>query len=116
MGSPPRRPISMADFGPPYSHDDSTAERKAAAQRRYEDYAAERGRQLAGQVSPHNTASERIRIWEQLHQLRLPRDSGHRLVPIIAAQTGLGVAAVYEEQRRRAEPREIAPPEASKPV
>lgn len=102
MGSPPRRPISMADFGPPYTHDETTAERKAAAQRRYEEYAAERVRQLAGQASPHNTPTERIRIWEQLHQLQLPQDTGHRLVQIIAAQTGLGLAAVYEEQRRRA--------------
>lgn len=102
MGSPPRRPFSMAEFLPPYTHDETTAERKAAAQRRYEEHMAERQRQLDAQASPHNTPAERIRIWEQLHGLNLPRDSGHRLLPIIAMQTGLALAAVEEEQRRRA--------------
>jgi hypothetical protein len=102
MGSPPRRPFSMAEFLPPYTHDESTAERKAVAQRRYEEHMAERQRQLEAQSSPHNTAAERIRIWEQLHGLSLPRQSEHRLLRIIAQQTGLALTAVQEEQRRRA--------------
>jgi hypothetical protein len=102
MGSPPRRPFSMADFTPPYTQDEVTAERRAVAQRRYEEFQAERQRQLAAQASPNHSPAERIRAWEQLHQLSLPKSSEHRLVNLIARQTGLGIAAVHAEQQRRA--------------
>lgn len=65
--------------------------------------AAERRRtDLAEQCSRLKTAEERIRIWERIHEVTLPRDSGHRLVPIIAANTGLTDADVRDEQQRRA--------------
>jgi hypothetical protein len=71
--------------------------------------AAERRRHdLAEQSSRLKTAEERIRIWERIHEVTLPRDSAHRLVEIIAANTGLTDADVREEQRRRAEVRSIA--------
>src|ERR1700757_626524 len=65
--------------------------------------AAERRRlDLAEQSSRLKTAEERIRIWERIHEVTLPRDTAHNLVEIIAANTGLSEDDVREEQRRRA--------------
>ncbi len=65
--------------------------------------AAERRRvDLAEQSSRFKSAEERIRIWERIHAVTLPRDPAHRLVDIIAANTGLTDADVRSEQQRRA--------------
>ena len=65
--------------------------------------AAERRRMdLAEQSSRLKTAEERIRIWERIHEVNLPRDPAHRLVEIIATNTGLTSSDVREEQKRRA--------------
>ncbi len=65
--------------------------------------AAERRRlDLAEQSSRLKSAEERIRIWERIHEVTLPRDPAHRLVEIIAANTGLTDADVRDEQNRRA--------------
>ncbi len=65
--------------------------------------AAERRRlDLAEQSSRLKTAEERIRIWERIHEVTLPRNSEHRLVTIIATNTGLTDADVRDEQQRRA--------------
>jgi len=62
-------------------------------------------KQLAEQSSVLNSPSDRIRVWERRHQIDLPRDPGHRLIKLIAANTGLSAEEVYEEQRQRAEAR-----------
>jgi hypothetical protein len=65
--------------------------------------AAERRRlDLAEQSSRLKTAEERIRIWERIHEVTLPKDPAHRLVDIIATNTGLTDSDVREEQQRRA--------------
>jgi hypothetical protein len=65
--------------------------------------AAERRRMdLAEQSSRLKTAEERIRIWERIHEVTLPKDPAHRLIEIIAANTGLTGSDVREEQQRRA--------------
>jgi hypothetical protein len=65
--------------------------------------AAERRRlDLAEQSSRLKTAEERIRIWERIHEVTLPKDPAHRLVDIIATNTGLSDSDVREEQQRRA--------------
>ncbi|MGO9931289.1 MAG: hypothetical protein ACLPV8_05700 [Steroidobacteraceae bacterium] len=65
--------------------------------------AAERRRvDLAEQSSRLKTAEERIRIWERIHEVTLPKDPAHRLVDIIATNTGLTDADVRDEQQRRA--------------
>ena len=65
--------------------------------------AAERRRlDLAEQSSRLKTPEERIRIWERIHEVPLPRDSTHRLMDIIAANTGLTAEDVREEIKRRA--------------
>jgi hypothetical protein len=68
--------------------------------------AAERRRlDLAEQSSRLKSAEERIRIWERIHEVTLPRDPAHRLIDIIAANTGLTGADVRGEQQRRADAR-----------
>ena len=57
--------------------------------------------ELAELVSIRNMPSERIRIWERLHGLALPRDPTHNLLHVIAAATDLQLEQVQEEQRLR---------------
>src|ERR1700680_2804369 len=71
--------------------------------------AAERRRlDLAEQSSRLKTAEERIRIWERIHEVVLPRDAGHNLVELIATNTGLSDSDVREEQHSRAAVRAAA--------
>lgn len=57
-----------------------------------------RQQELSEQCSPSKTAADRIRIWERRHQLTLPNSPGHRLVTVIAINTGLSVDEVRAEQ------------------
>jgi len=57
--------------------------------------------ELAEQASVRNIPSERIRIWERLHGLALPRSPAHNLLGVIAAATDLDIEQVQEEQRVR---------------
>lgn len=86
---PPPGDDSMMDFRARLVH-----QQAEAAERRRLD--------LAEQSSRLKTAEERIRIWERIHEVTLPRDSAHNLVEIIAANTGLTEAEVRDEQQRRA--------------
>ncbi|HEX4378167.1 MAG TPA: hypothetical protein VHZ99_13535 [Steroidobacteraceae bacterium] len=61
-----------------------------------------RQHELDQQSSPEHTPGDRIRIWERLHQLSLPRTADHRLLGVIAAKTGLSLEQVQDEQRTRA--------------
>jgi len=71
----------------------------------YQAEAAERRQQeLLEQRSAMNTPASRIRLWEQLHQIDLPRSPSHRLIDVIAAHTGLTSEDVRDEQRLRAAP------------
>lgn len=64
--------------------------------------AARRQQQIDEQSSPLNSPAVRIKAWERLHQLELPPDPAHRLVRVIAANTGLTVDEVRAEQLERA--------------
>ncbi len=68
--------------------------------------------ELAEQVSIRNAPGERIRIWERLHGLTLPRDPTHRLLAVVAAATDLALEQVLEEQQRRLRGEPIEPPAA----
>jgi hypothetical protein len=72
-------------------------EQAEAAQRRQRD--------LLEQTSMKHPAEIRIRIWEQLHQMDLPREPEHRLLSVIAAQTDLTIEQISREQQRRAQVR-----------
>jgi hypothetical protein len=86
--------------------DDLTMDFRARLMHQQAENAARRKLDLAAQSSRLNTADERIRIWERLHEVHLPRDPAHRLVEIIAANTGLTDQDVRDEQCRRAEARQ----------
>jgi len=85
------------------SGEDPTMDFRARLVHQQAEHAERRKFDLAEQSSRLKTAEERIRIWERLHEVTLPRDPQHRLVEIIAANTGLTGAEVRDEQRRRAE-------------
>jgi hypothetical protein len=61
----------------------------------------DRRQRLREQTSLQNTPERRIRIWEHLHALSLPRAAHHPLLAVVASQTGLTIEQVQEEQRHR---------------
>lgn len=82
----------------------SLADRRAQIEHEEQQRLLERQQQIALQSSPLSTAEERVRQWEKLHALALPRSPTHRLLRIIAEQTELALDQVLEIQRRRFEP------------
>ena len=82
----------------------SLADRRAQVEHEEQQRLLERQQQIALQSSPLSTAEERVRQWEKLHALALPRSPTHRLLRIIAKQTELALEQVLEIQRRRLEP------------
>lgn len=63
--------------------------------------ALRRQQQLDEQCSSLNTPQERIRIWEQVHGLRLPLNPAHAVLRVVALGTGLSLEQVQAEQRAR---------------
>lgn len=82
----------------------SSADRRAQLDHEQQQRTAARQEQIALQSSPLSSAEDRIRLWEKLHALTLPRSPTHKLLHIIAAQTDLHLAQVLEIQRHRAAP------------
>lgn len=64
---------------------------------------------LAEQSSTLNTPEARIRMWEKVHEIELPRDPKHRLLSVIARGTELTLDQVLAEQRQRALPPQSVP-------
>ena len=64
----------------------------------------QRSQALHDQSSDHISPDERVRTWERLHQLRLPRDPAHLILLQIARDTALGMEQLLEIQRLRAHP------------
>lgn len=92
--------------------DDPTMDFRSRLVHQQAENAERRKNDLAEQSSRLKSAEERIRIWERLHEVGLPRDPAHRLIEIIAADTGLNVGDVHDEQRRRAELKLASAPSA----
>lgn len=88
---------------------------RARVLRQQEEQAERRQQDLAEQSSALNTPDARIRIWERLHEVRMPRDPAHSLMKVIAAGTGLTLEQVHHEQQQRLLPTP-APPPAAEPV
>jgi hypothetical protein len=82
----------------------SLADRRAQLEHEQQQRMEERQQQIALQSSPLSSAEDRIRLWEKLHALTLPRSPAHKLLRIIAAQTDLHLEQVLEIQRHRAAP------------
>jgi hypothetical protein len=65
-------------------------------------------RERIEQSSELNTPAMRIRAWERLHRLTLPRGPAHAVLNVVAKATRLTLEQVREEQRRRSEPAALA--------
>lgn len=81
---------------------ESNADYRRRAEELQAEAAERRQQQIDQQSSPLNSRSVRIQTWERLHQVDLPRNPSHRLVDVIAANTGLTVDDVRAEQHDRA--------------
>jgi hypothetical protein len=68
-------------------------------------------RTAAALTTPHFDPERRIRLWESMHGLHLPKSSDHRLLELIAEKTDLTVEQVREEQLRRRQPKVEPKPE-----
>ena len=77
---------------------------RARAERAAREAAERREQALVDQRSPENTNDARVRIWERLHQVRLPKDPAHAILAIIAKQTGMRLTEVQEVQKQRSAP------------
>lgn len=78
---------------------------RARFERMQFEAAQQREQALVDQSDPGTSPEERVRAWERLHQLRLPRDPSHAILPQVAEQTALALEAVLEVMRLRALPR-----------
>ena len=96
------KPTHALGHPPVASTDDPMMDFRARVIHQQAEAAERRRLDLADQSSRLKTPEERIRIWERIHEIPLPRDSTHRLMEIIAANTGLTCEDVREEMQRRA--------------
>jgi hypothetical protein len=71
-------------------------------ERQQEEAAERRAQALLEQRAPERTPEARVRTWETLHQVRLPRSPHHAVLMVVAEQTGLALTDLYEVQRQRA--------------
>jgi hypothetical protein len=97
----PYKPSQPMGRGTSPTTDDPMMDFRARLVHQQAEAAERRKLDLAEQSSRHKTCEERIRIWERIHEVVLPKDPAHRLVDIIATNTGLTAADVQDEQRRR---------------
>jgi hypothetical protein len=85
------------------SHD-PLLDHRARIERAQLEAAERRTQALIDQRSPENSHEARVRAWEKLHQVRLPRSPEHAVLVIVAQQTGMALTDVQEVQRLRAQP------------
>lgn len=82
-------------------HPEIVLDHRARLEQLQQEAAQRRERALIDQRSPENSADTRVRIWERLHQVRLPRDPVHPILTQVAKQTALTLDEVREVQRSR---------------
>lgn len=80
---------------------ETIAEQRSRIAHEHAEKEERRQADLAELSSIRNAPGERIRIWERMHGLTLPKDPNHNLLDVIAADTDLELAQVQEEQRLR---------------
>jgi hypothetical protein len=83
---------------------DTLLDHRARLERAQQDAAERRTQSLIDQRSSANSPEVRVRCWEKLHQVRLPKNPQHNILAIVAQQTGMALAEVLEVQRLRALP------------
>ncbi|HTV94903.1 MAG TPA: hypothetical protein VME42_02850 [Steroidobacteraceae bacterium] len=80
---------------------ESNLDYRARIALRHAEVQRQRQQELIEQNSVDNTPTVRIRIWERVHQVALPRDPAHKILKVIADNTGLSLEVVRAEQRQR---------------
>ncbi len=95
----PRQPVSRLLDSP---SGDSFVDFRARAVQTQAEAAERRRAELADQCSSLKSPEERIRLWEVLHAVTLPKSPEHPLVEVIATDTRLTGVEVRSEQQRRA--------------
>lgn len=86
----------------PSPSSDYASDLRAQIERRRVEAEQVRHQALLDQRAFDSPPDVRVRVWERLHQLRLPKDPEHAVLARIAEQTGLALADVQEVQRQRA--------------
>lgn len=84
-----------------YNPGEPIAEQRARIAREHAEREDQRQAELVELSSIRNIPGDRIRIWERMFGLTLPRDPNHHILDVIAAATDLELAQVREEQQRR---------------
>jgi hypothetical protein len=98
-------PSSLSSHLPPAAdYADPTTAYRARIVREQAEEAERAQRERIEQSCELNSPAIRIRAWERLHRLTLPRASAHSVLSVIAEATHLTLEQVREEQRRRSEP------------
>ena len=88
-------------FSTRFIADESLAEQRKRIADEHAKREEHRQAELVELSSTLNAPGDRIRLWERLHKLPLPRDPNHNLLEVIAVATDLALAQVQEEQRLR---------------
>ena len=96
MTSPETLPTAIADCA------ELMRDHRARMLHAREQAAARRKRAIEDQRCSSLAAPERVSMWENLHQVRIPTDPDHPILLIIAQQTGLRLDDVRGVQRNRA--------------
>jgi hypothetical protein len=100
---------SGRSFVPGLNAGESIADQRARIAHEHAEREERRQADLAEPSSLRNAPGERIRIWERMHGLALPRDPRHNLLSVIAIATDLEIEQVQEEQRLRQEAAQAQP-------
>lgn len=85
------------------SHD-PVVDHRTLMERAQHEASERRLQALMDQRSPANPPADRVRTWERLHQVRLPKDPQHNILAVVAEQTGLTLSEVRDVQSQRAQP------------
>ena len=83
---------------------ETVAEHRTRLGLQQSDRIERRERECLEQRSPDLTPVQRLRLWERLHQLRIPSRLRGTLATVIAGDTGLSIEQVHEAQLARALP------------
>lgn len=85
------------------SHPDPVPDYRARIERARLEAEQQRQRYLSDQCDHANSPEVRVRIWEKLHQIRLPKDPAHAILAMVARDTRMDLDRVREVQRQRAD-------------
>ena len=83
---------------------DPLLDHRARIERAQLEASERREQSLIDQRSTANSLDTRVRAWEKLHQVRLPKDPAHSVLLLVAKQTGMTLHDVQDVQRQRAQP------------